>query len=140
MMRHECTNNGVIFSSRHPGRRVIHCIVEAVAAEKPVGCQCLQVATRFLRHHCQRQCAGVRSDDQIVSQSALEAQTGNAEGPVLIDLMYIPGIITGLGNAPRHSTLPTVFYLAGHCGLAGLRQQSILVTRHDQCRHEVFKH
>ena len=140
MVRHEGTHDGVILAPRHTRWRVVDCLVEPIDAEETVSGERLQVATRFPRHHRQRQCAGVRRDDQVVSQPALEAQTGHAEGPILIDLVHIGGVIAGLGNTPGHSALPAVFDLARHRGLAGLIQQGVLVTRHDQPRHEVLEH
>ena len=130
----------MVLASLHTRRRVINRLVEPVVAEEPVGGKPLQVATRFERQHCQCQYAGVGSDDQVVPQSAFKTQPGYAERPVLIDMVHIGGVIAGLGYAPGHGALPAVFDLARHRGLAGLLQQSVLVTRHHQPRHEVLEH
>ena len=70
----------------------------------------------------------------------LEAQPGDAERPVLIDLVHVDGVVARLGDAPGHVPLPSVLDLARHRGLAGLLQQRVLVAGQEQPRHEVLEH
>src|SRR5664279_4878892 len=109
MMRHVCAYDGMVLTPRHPRWRVIDRLIKPIDTEETLGSQVLQIATRFPWHHCKRQCTGIRSDDQVVAQSALEAQPRHAERPILIDLGYIGGVIAGLGNTPGHTALPAVF-------------------------------
>ena len=139
-MCHEGMHDGVMLAPRHTRWRVVDRLVEPIGTEKTISGKPLHVATRFQRRHRQSQCAGVRSDNQVVSQPALEAQPGYAERPILIDMVHIGSVIAGLGNAPWHSALAAVFDLARNRCLAGRLQQGVLVTRHDQPRHEIFEH
>ena len=62
-----------------------------------------QVRRALRRHEHGRERGGVRRDDQLVAQAALQTQSGNAERLVLIGAVPIDGAVGRLGDAPRHA-------------------------------------
>ena len=100
----------------------------------------LQILARRLRRHHQRERRGVRRDDQILGQSALEPQAGHAERAVLVVERRIDRVVAGLRHAPRHAALPAVLDLPLHRRPIGLVEQRVLVGGHHQQRHQVLEH
>ncbi len=140
MVGHEAAHDGVVRPREHARRGVVDGFVQSVVAKKTISAEGLQIATRVAGDDRQRECGRVGSDDQILRQSALEAQPGDAERSVLIDLIHVDGVVARLRDAPRNVTLPSVLDLARDGALAGLLQQRVLVAGQEQPRHEVLEH
>jgi len=100
----------------------------------------LQIQAGFLGRHHQRKHCSIGCDDQIVREPAFEAQSGNAEGAVLVVLLSVDGVVAGFRNSPGHPALPPVFDLPGNCGPAGLVEERALIRGHHQERHQIFEH
>jgi len=98
VVRHERLHDGVRLAPRHTRGGIVDSLVEAVGAEQVLISQRLQIAAGFPRHHRQRQRTGVGRNHNVISQPALEAEARHAEGPVLVDLVEISGVIAGFGN------------------------------------------
>ena len=109
---HEAAHDGVVRPREHARRGVVDGFVQPVVAEKAGGGEGLQIATGVAGDDRQRERGRVGSDDQVLRQSALEAQPGNAERAVLIDLVHVDGVVARLRDAPGNVTLPSVVDLA----------------------------
>ena len=67
---------------------------------KPIRGETLQIEARRLGRDHQGKRRRVRRHDQILAQSAFQAQTGDAEGAILIVEMDIDGVVAALRHCP----------------------------------------
>ena len=138
---HVGAHDGTVLAARHAGGRVVDRLDEAVAAERLlVADEAFKVLASRLGHERQGHERGVRRHDEILREAALEAQARHAEGPVLIGVMRVRGVVARFGDAPRHAALAGVLHLASDHRAGGLPEQRVRVFRHEQRRHEVFEH
>ena len=70
--------------SGNAAARVVDGLVEAVRARRALGGRRRKLSQHVVRPSDRRQRRGIRSDDQILTQTALEAQARHAERLVLI--------------------------------------------------------
>src|SRR5688500_2297589 len=91
-----------------------------------------EVLVRRARVDHQRHHARVWSDDELVPEPALEAETGHAERLVLIVEARIGLAVAGLRDAPRHGALAAILDLSRDHGAIGLGEQRALVGRHHE--------
>ena len=99
-----------------------------------------QVRARRLGLDHQRHHAGVRRDDQVVGEPALEAEARHAERAVLVVELRVGLVVAGLRDAPRHAALGAVLDLALDDAAIGLVEQRPVVGRHHEQRHQVLEH
>ena len=121
-------------------RRVVERLVEPVASVEAGLGERLEILRRGRRRHEARQGRGVRRDDEIRGQAALQAKARHAEGAILVVALAIGEGIRGFRNAPRHATLPAVLDLAAHARAAALIEQCAGEAAHQQLRHQVLEH
>ncbi len=140
VMGHEGPNHGARLSARQTRRSVVDRFVEAIPGFKAFSGESLEVQTRLLGRHHQRQRRGIGRNHQVLGEPAFEPQAGHAKGAVLVVEMHIDGIVTAFRNAPRHRAFFPILDLPGHSRLAGLVEQRVFVRRHHQERHQVFEH
>ncbi len=140
MVRHERANHGALLPARQPGRGVVDRFVQAVAAGRARRGEPLQVRARLLGHDHQRHHRSVRRDHEVVGEAALQAESGDAERAVLVVHRRVGRVVARLRDAPRHAALPAVLDLALHGAAAGLVEQRVLVTGHQEQRHQVLEH
>jgi hypothetical protein len=119
---------------------ITDCLVQAEGAGQPFGGQALQIPAGGLRVDHQGQDRRVGSDHHVLAEPALEAQTGDAEGAVLVVEVGILGVVAGLGHAPRQAQLVAMLDLPGHGGAAGLVEQGAGIVGHHQHGHQVLEH
>src|SRR5205085_8968732 len=74
MMRHEGLNDYALLILRHALRRVINRLVETVARKSAFACQAIKVI--FRSQGCDHACehCGVRRDDKLLTQTALQSE------------------------------------------------------------------
>ena len=140
MMRHVILERRAFLAAGHACRREINRLIEPVSALVAAFSQCFQIPARLQWGHHQRQNRRVGCDDQIVGETALEAQPRHTECAILINALGVGHIVARLGNAPRHSALAAVFDLAGHDCPVGLIEQRALIGRHHEQRHQILEH
>ena len=140
VMRHVGSNHGARLSTGQAGRGVVDRFMEAESSFKPFGGQPLEIGTRLLGRHHERERRGIGRDHQVFREPSFEPQAGHAECPVLVVEMYVDGIVAAFRNAPGHPAFPPILDLAGHGRLAGPVEQGVFIGRHHQERHEVFEH
>src|SRR3569832_2394293 len=116
--------------------RVVAGLVEPVFAEKSLVRERLQIRAGRTRGDDERERGRIRGDHEVVREAALEPETRHAEGAVLIVLVQGGEVVARLGDAPGHAALAAVFDLARDRRLEGLIEERVLVTRHQQLRHE----
>ena len=122
------------------GRRPVQGFVQPEAAEGAVRHQPLEIPGGRLRRHHQGHGARIGRNDQIVGQSSLHAQRGDAEGAVLVDLVRVDLVVARLGDAPGKAQSARVADLEADRALVGLVEQGALVRGHHQERHQVLEH
>ena len=140
MMGHEGSNHGARLSTRLARGGVVDRFIEAELSFNPFSGESLEVQTRLLGRHHQRERRGIGRNHQVLGEPAFEPQAGYTKGTVLILEMRIDGIVTTFRNAPRHAALFSILDLPGHRRLTGLVEQRVFVRRHHQKRHQVFEH
>ena len=118
---------------------VVDRLVEPVVAEQPRGGQPAQVTRAPGRIHEHRQRGGVRRDHQLVTEPALQAEAGHAEGLVLIIPVAIHGGVGRFGNAPRRAAGGAVVDLPPHRHPARRIEQRGGIAAHQQQRHQVLE-
>jgi hypothetical protein len=121
-------------------RVVIERLVEAEPALEPEAREPLEVFGRGGRCDEARERRGVGSNDQLGAQASLEAESRDAEGPVLIVALAIGERVRRLGDPPGHPALPAVVDLAPHARAAALIQQRSREGSHQELRHQVLEH
>ena len=121
-------------------RGVVERLVEPVASVKAGLGERLEVLRRGRRRHEARQGGGVRRDNEIRRQAALQAKARYAEGAILVVALAIDEGIRRFRNAPGHATLPAVLDLAAHARAAALIEQCAREAAHEQLRHQVLEH
>ena len=121
-------------------RVVVERFVEAEPAFKAHAREPLEVLGRERRCDQARQCRGVRGNDQVGGQAALESKAGHAERPVLIVPGAIRKRVRRLRDAPRHVALAAVFDLASDACAAALVEQRSREVSHQELRHQVLEH
>ena len=94
MVGHEGPDRGVRLARRQARRRVIDGFIEAVGARSPLRGQPLQVLTGRVRGDHKRKRRSVGGDHHILGQSALQAQAGNAESPVLVVEIGVRAVVS----------------------------------------------
>jgi hypothetical protein len=137
---HERTHDRGPFGPAEAGRRVVDRLVEPVAAEVAVPGERLEVPARRAGRHRKRQHGRVRRDDEIVDQAPLEAQPRDAEGPVLIHLPGVHGVVARLRDPPRNAAPRAVLDLACDGRLRRAVEQRIREGRQQQLGHQVLEH
>ena len=88
-----------------PARRVVERLAEAVRPAAARRAQAGEVPHRGLGLDHRREAGGVRGDDEILAQAALQAEAGHAEARVLVGLLEVAGVEPRFGDAPRHAAL-----------------------------------
>ncbi len=119
---------------------VIDGVEIAVVAFEPCGGQRAQVgcASGRIDDRCQR--CRVRSDDEFVTQPALQPKPRNAKRLVLVRVVPIDDVVGGLGDAPRHVARGGVLDLPAHDHAARFVEERVRVAAHDEQRHQVLEH
>ena len=140
VMGHERTHDHTRLAARHARRRVVDRLVETIPAFEPVARQSLEIRAGRLGRHHQGECGGIRGDDRILRQAALESEAGHTEGVILIVETGVDGVVAGFRDAPGQAPLIAVGDLPGHGGAASLVEQRAVVRRHHQHRHQIFEH
>ena len=102
--------------------------------------EALEVLNGGRRIYHQGECGGVGRHDQILFQSALQPERGNAEGSILIDPMRIDRAVGRLRDAPRHIAFVGIFDLSIYGSFAGVIEQRVAKAERKQTRHQVLKH
>ena len=121
-------------------RRVVERLVEPVPSIKAGLGECLEVLCRGRRRHEARQGGGVRRDNEVRRQAALQANARYTEGAILVVALSIDEGIRRFRNAPGHAALPAVLDLAAHARAAALIEQCAGEAAHEQLRHQVLEH
>jgi hypothetical protein len=116
----------------HAERREVDRFVEAVPAEHAGPRQPIEVAQDVDRHDRRRQDAGIRCDDEIVGEAALQAEARDAEGPVLVIAIEVLRVVGRLRDAPGHATARGVVHLPRDDRAVGLVEQRARVGAHDE--------
>ena len=124
--------------SRRAG--VVERLVEAVSAARADGGKALEIAHGAFRIDHGRKRRGVRRDDGVLAQAALQSQAGHAEVRILVGELEVARIVGGFGNAPRNADLRAIADLSLDDQAVGLFQQASGRRAHDERRHEVFEH
>src|SRR5678815_3635034 len=114
--------------------RVVQRFVEPHATVHTGLHQTLEVLDRFRRVYQQSESGGIGCYYQIVLQPAFEAEGRNAKSPVLIDLVRIESAVCRFGDSPRHTAILCVLNLALYRRGAGVLQQGVAETAHEQDR------
>ena len=140
VMRHERAHRRAAFTSRQARGGVIDRFIKAVRTLPAVGGKALEIAARCPGPHHQRHHPGVRRDDQVIGQTALQSESRHAESAVTIVQVHVSGVIAGLGNAPVDPALFSVIDLSSHHRVARPVQQRLRVGGHDQKRHQILEH
>ena len=83
--------------------RVVERVVEPVRAERAAPLELGEVSQGLVRLDRQRQRGGVRRDDEIGRQTALEREIRHAERAVLIGVVPVANVVRRLGDSPRHA-------------------------------------
>ena len=105
---------GFVFGQARAG--IVDRLVPAVDAERADARQPVQILARGDGRDHRRQAAGIRRDDGVLAESALDAEIGNAETGILIILLAIPRIVLRLRNAPGNSKTGGILDLAADRG------------------------
>ena len=87
-----------------------------------------------------RQRSGVRCDNQVVAQAALQSEPGHTERTVLVVPRPIGEGVGRLRNSPGHAAPARVLDLAPDADAAALVQQGAREAAHQQQRHQVLEH
>ena len=123
-----------------PFGRVVDRLVVAVAPGESFRAQPLQIADDVGRRERRRENGGVRRDDEILGQPALQAEAGHAERAVLIVPVEVLHVVGGLRDAPRHAALIAVLDLPLDHGFVRLVEQRARIGAHHEQRHQVLEH
>jgi hypothetical protein len=102
--------------------------------------QTTKILAGRMRIHHQPHGGGVRCNDNVVRQAALESKARYSEGVVLVVQLSVELVVAGLGNAPWHAALPAVLHLPLNDRAIGFVEQRSAVRWHDQQGHEVLEH
>ncbi len=140
VVRHERTNQHRLLSFRQTFCGVVDRLVESIWTKCAFLLQAAQIADRRRWIDAQRQHRRVRRDDEILDQSALQAETGHAEWTVLIVEMKVAYVVRGFRYAPGHAALFAVLDLAVDDRSISLPQQRCRIVLHNQKRHQVLEH
>ena len=120
--------------------RVVDGVVEAVRAERAAPLELSQVGEGIVDVDHRGERGGVRRDDEIARQPALEREIRYAKGAVLIGVVAVANIVRRFRDAPRHAAGAAVRDLSPHGRVAGLIEQRERTRRHDEQRHQVLEH
>ena len=120
--------------------RVVDGFVEAEPADHPFVAQARQVVEHVPRRNRRGQDRRIGGDDEILAQTTLEAEPGNAERAVLVVPVEVAGEVGGLRDAPGHAALRPVLDLALDHRVVGLVEERPGVGAHDEQRHQVLEH
>ena len=140
VMRHEGLNDAARLAAPLARWRVIDRFEHPEARIQAFVGKLQQVRAGFGWRHHQRQRRGIWSDHQIISETALQPKPRHAEGPILIVVVRIDGVVAALGYAPRHAALAPVVDLPLDSGFVRLIEQRVFVRRHHQQRHQILEH
>src|SRR3970282_2305193 len=112
------------------GGRKVDRFVKSIDPQHPQFFHAVNVLHDSLRAQRKRQKGSIRADNQIVLQPALEAETRNTEGAILIIHIDIKAIVSGLRNAPGYTLFQPIIDLAFDCSQTALMQQSVWISMH----------
>ena len=140
MVGHVGADNGVLLPQPQVAGGEVERFVKAIATKRLVLYQSLHVCQDGLRRQWQRHKRGIGGNDQIIGETALEAQARRAKGAVLIVHGRIKGVETRFGDTPRYISACGIGDLLLHRGVTTLVEQRVRVAAHDERRHQVFKH
>ena len=140
MVGHVGADNGVLLPQPQVAGGEVERFVKAIATKRLVLYQSLHVCQDGLRRQWQRHKRGIGGNDQIIGETALEAQTGCTKGAILIVHGRIKGVEARFRDAPRYVAARGVGNLLRHCRVTTLVEQRVGVAAHKERRHEIFKH
>ena len=140
MMGHEGADDRPRLPSRKAGGGVVHRLVISVPGENPLRGEAFEIEIGIPGGYHEGKGRGIGCDDEIVGQTALDAETGHAEGPVLIVEMGVDGIVAAFGDSPGDLPFCPVFPLTVHRAPVAFVQEGVFVGGHHQQGHEILEH
>ncbi len=140
MMRHVLAHHGIGLVRGQPVGGKVERLIEAIDPLGPVPAQVRQIAHHLNGGVGQGQQRGIGRDYVVIRQAALEPQTGDAKGAVLVVLVGVEQVIARLGDAPGRPVGASVGDLVAHRALGAGLQQGAGSRRQIQGRHQVLEH
>ncbi len=116
VVRHVGEQHHARLALGQPFRRVVDRLVEPVAAGAAFRAGRPGSRGRRRRQR-RREQAGVRRDDEVVVEAALQAKAGDAKGVVLVVPLEVLRVVGRLRDAPGHAARGAVADLALHDGV-----------------------
>ena len=140
MVRHIGAHDGDVFAFGQPGAGVIQRFVETVRSPAAGFGQSRKVVRGRGRIDHGRQRGGIRRDDDIFAEAALEPQPGHTKAGILVREVEVAHIVCRLRHSPGQAALRSVGDVPTHDQFARLVQQAAHRRTHHQLRHQVFEH
>ncbi len=132
VVRHEGSDQRESRPFRHAAARVVERLMKTIAPACAERRQPRKVPCRALRIDHRRQRGGVRGNDGVFAQAALDPQARHAEIRILISGLEIARVVGRFRNAPGHTEFRAVTDLPLHDQAIGLLQQAPAWCAHDQ--------
>ena len=140
MMGHERPDGDAGLAGGQARRSIVHRLVKTVRRFASFRGELFEILAGFARRNHQRHRRGIRCNHEVLGQSPLQAQARHTKGTVLIIQAHVGPVVSRFGHTPGHPAQPAILNLLPDSPFAGLIQQGILIIRHDQQGHQVFKH
>ncbi|MNF43877.1 hypothetical protein D3C84_249780 [compost metagenome] len=137
---HEALHYGNLLAVGQARGGKVEGLVEAVTAAASHGGQPLEVCQGRPRVDHGGQPGGIGGDHPVLGQPALEGELGDAEIGVLVGELHVPGVVSGLRDAPGDAEGVAVADLGVDDQPAGLLKLRADRGPHHQGGHQVLEH